>query len=224
VTRVARQDLDDEWFAFYPVRRSDVITIDAGPERLLDCRVAAREIPCGVQVVRVNGTKVGAISSTEKTRFSAGETVTRRATFACVSSSRASTVVVGGFARSPVRQACASALSNSGSSMITSGVAPRKLSFYLGVSQNQALDCSELLFVKLAQYRRDRRGGGDSAAAIVAVSIGAKMPKAAFVARVTALHRCDGFISDKLPFCYQTEETVSALYQKSVWRMFSILP
>jgi hypothetical protein len=78
------------------------------------------------------------------------------------------------------------------------------------VSQNQALDCSELLFVKLAQYRR---GGGDSAAAIVAVSIGAKMPKAAFVARVTALHRCDGFISDKLPFCYQTEETVSGLYQ-----------
>jgi hypothetical protein len=103
VTRLARQDLDDEWFAFYPVRRSDVITIDAGPERLLDRRVAAREIPCGVQVVRVNGTKVGAISSTDKTRFSAGETVTRRATFACASSSRASTVVVGGFARSPVR-------------------------------------------------------------------------------------------------------------------------
>jgi hypothetical protein len=103
VTRVARQDWDDEWFAFYPVRRSNVISIDAGPERLLDRRVAAREIPCGVQVVRVNGTKVGAISSTYKTRFSAGETVTRRVTFACVSSSRASTVVVGGFARSPVR-------------------------------------------------------------------------------------------------------------------------
>jgi hypothetical protein len=95
-------------------------------------------------------------------------------------------------------------LSNSGSPMITSGVATRKLSFYPGMSQNQALDCSELLFVKLAQYRRGR---GDS-----------------FVARVTALHRCDGFISDKLPFCHQTEETVSGLYQKSVWRMFSILP
>ncbi|MDQ6869019.1 MAG: hypothetical protein M3178_11690, partial [Pseudomonadota bacterium] len=48
----------------------------------------------------------------------------------------------------------------------------------------------------------------------VMVIIMAHMPQAGIVTRVTALHRCDSVISDKLPFAMKQEETVSGPYDE----------
>jgi hypothetical protein len=55
---------------------------------------------------------------------------------------------------------------------------------------------------------------GDCASAKVKVTIRAQMPQAGIVKRVTALHRCGGFISDKLPFAMKQEETISGPYDE----------